>query len=113
MLYETQFLKALAVTCLVETPIVFILAKFVFKKKENLRILLVGCITSILTLPYIWFVLRPYLDAHYYIYTVEFLVTIFEAIMISVLLEMKWYKGLIISFIANLASFLVGLLLFY
>ena len=41
----------------------------------------------------------------------EFLVFAVEIILIKLLFKLKWNKSLIISFCANLASFLIGIAL--
>lgn len=114
MIYETGFLIALGATSVVEVPSVFVLSKFVFKCKEKWwRILYVGFLTSVTTLPYLWFVFRPYLNSHYYVYFMEVFITLFEAAMISILLNIKIHKGILISLISNVSSFLFGIWLFY
>lgn len=112
MLYETKFLISLFLTLIIEIPIVLIISKYLFKLKiKKLKIVFIGFIASFSTLPYIWFVLYPYLNLRYYLYTVEILVFLFESLVYNQLLNLKFKNALFISFIANLASFSFGLLI--
>jgi len=113
MLYETQFLISLSLTLIIEIPIVFIFVKVIYKLKElsNLKVLIVGLIASTLTLPYLWFVLSPYINARYYILTGELIVVIVEALIYNQLLNIKLNKALAISFIANFFSYGLGLII--
>ena len=112
MLYETKFLIALLLTLVVEVPIVFILAKYLFKSKiKTLEILFIGFIASTLTLPYLWFVLPPYINMSYYVLIVEILVFLFEALIYKILIKLSIFDSLAISLIANLLSFIIGLLI--
>ncbi len=113
MLYETQFLISLSLTLIIEIPIVFIFVKVIYKLKElsNLKILIVGLIASTLTLPYLWFVLSPYINARYYIFTGELIVVIVEALIYNQLLNIKFKQVLLISLVANLISYGLGLLI--
>jgi len=115
MLYETKFLLALLVTLLVEIPILFLLIRYALKI-ENIgekRILFAGGIASLLTLPYVWFVLPPYINSRYYIHIAEVLVFMAEAICYNILFDIKINISLLLSLITNLASFTIGVIIFY
>ena len=114
MLYQTKFLIALLSTLVIEVPILFVLIRYGFKLKEvrAVEILFVGCIASILTLPYLWFVLPPYVDSRSYLLVAEALAFIAEAIIYNRLLHIRIDVSLILSLVANMVSFLAGLLIF-
>jgi len=113
MLYETLFLISLLLTLIIEISILFVFVKYVFKLKiKSVKIIFIGFLASALTLPYLWFVLPPYINVSYYVYTGEILVFLFEALVYNQLLNIKINKSLLISFIANLASFVIGLIIF-
>lgn len=114
MFYETRFLLAWLLTLVIEVPILFILVKFVFKIKtiKNLDLLTAGVIATTLTIPYLWFVLPAFFNARYYVYLGEGMVTIVEAIIYSLLLRIDVIRALIISIVANMASYYLGLLIF-
>jgi len=78
---------------------------------KSQKIIFIGFLASLLTLPYIWFILPPYIDARFYVYTAEVLVVIVEAFMFNRLLDLKIIDSFKVSFIANLCSFLLGLIL--
>ncbi len=111
MLYETKFLVSLGVTSLIEVPIVVGLVKFVFAEKKNSwnRVIGFAILASALTLPYLWFVLAPFVDARYYLEIGEFLVFLIEGILFWWGLNLKWYKAFVVSFAANLISYYLGL----
>ena len=115
MLYETRFLLSLLLTLLVEIPIVFILVRYVFerkkKKTDTIFLLTVELIASTLTLPYLWFVLHPYIDARLYVIWGEFWVFVAEAFIYWRLLKIKLWKACILSLAANISSYWIGQLL--
>ncbi len=116
MLYESKFLLSLFFTLLIEIPVLFLLLKyFLSTKKEitNKNILVVGIIASTLSQPYLWFVLSPYINSRYYLYTGELIVIVIEAIILNQLLNLSIKHSLIMSFVMNIISFSLGLLIFY
>jgi hypothetical protein len=112
MLFETRFLISLLLTWVIEIPILLIFLKWVFKEKKNSigHIILVGFLASALTLPYLWFILPTYINLNYYIYIGEILVFLIESLIYYKLLSIKLSRALIISFVANLVSFIVGII---
>ena len=71
-----------------------------------------GILASVLTLPYLWFVLPLFTNTIHYIYIGELLVFLIEGLVYYEFLEIKLTKALILSFTANLISFIVGTILF-
>lgn len=113
MLYETFFLIALLLTLIIEIPILFIFLKYIFKLKiKDSKIIFVGFLASTLTIPYLWFIFPAYIN-DYFIYIIigEFLVFLFEAFMYNQLINLRIDKALLVSFVANLSSFTIGLLI--
>lgn len=110
MSYETQFLIALLGTEIIEIPVVLIFIRYVFriKKIKSSQIMIVAFLATLVTLPYLWFVLPSYVDETYYIYMGEFLVFVFESLIYCYLLRTKLSTSFVISFVANFASYLVG-----
>jgi hypothetical protein len=113
MLFETKFLISLLLTLIVEIPILLILVKYFLKDKRNsvIHIIIVGLLASALTLPYLWFVLPPFINVNYYIYIGEILVFLIESLVYYKFLNIRFNKALIISFIANLVSFVLGIII--
>jgi hypothetical protein len=113
MLYETRFLLALVTTWVIEISILITLIRFVFRDKTLpiLRIIGIGALCTSLTLPYLWFILPPYVDAANYIVIGETLVFLVEAFILNRLLGLKPAVALVCSFVMNLASFLLGFVL--
>ena len=111
MLYETQFLLALVTTWAIEIPVLVALIRFVFRDKTLplVRIIGVGALCTALTLPYLWFVLPPFVDAAYYVQIGEILVFVVEAVILNRLLGLESRRAVICSFTMNAASFLLGL----
>ncbi|MBI5152554.1 hypothetical protein HZA39_03400 [Candidatus Peregrinibacteria bacterium] len=109
MVYQTRFLISLLITLLLEVPIVFIFVKYIFREKIRTKnILLTGFLASILTLPYVWFVISPYVDARYYIIYSEIFAIITEALLYNQFINIKFHKSIAISIIANAASYFAG-----
>jgi hypothetical protein len=113
MLYETYFLLALVTTWAIEIPILIALLRFAFHEKSLplINIIGVGALCTALTLPYLWFVLPPYIDAAYYVQIGEALVFLVEALVLNRLVGVGPKVALICSFVMNAASFLLGLVL--
>jgi|SRR3989344_2097777 len=113
MIYEDLFLKALILTLLIEIPIVAIITKLLFKSKLKIwKIIFIGACASILTLPYVWFIFPKYiLDYTAYLIVAELFAFLFETIFYWQTLELRFDKALLISLLANLISFLIGLII--
>ncbi len=110
--YENQFLSALASTLAIEVPVVLVVAHlFPLNGIRPRKFLLPAILASTLTLPYLWFVLPAYIhDGGIYIVVGELLVTLIEALLYKNLLGLSYRQSLLLSFIANLASFSFGVL---
>lgn len=115
MFYEQKFLFSLLLTLTIEIPVVVLLVKYLYKQKEIKisKIIFVGFIANALTLPYLWFILPAHISSRLlYVLIGEISAFLIEAIIYKELLDIKINKALIISLIANLTSFLLGLLIF-
>lgn len=108
MLLEIKFLIALLVTLIIETVVVVLLAKFLFRLKDISNTILIAIMASVLTLPYLWFVLPPFLPAENYLLFGEILVIIAEALIYLSFTKLSWKQSLIASLAANIISFYLG-----
>jgi hypothetical protein len=115
MPFETRFLVALLLTLLIEVPLLFILVKYAYRLKAiaSWKILFVGTLASSLTLPYVWFVVPPYIHSRYYVHVAELFAVIVEAVIYNRLLETRIGVSLVLSLVTNAVSFLTGWLLFH
>jgi hypothetical protein len=113
MLYETRFLLAFVTTWAIEIPILIALIRLGFRDKSVplLKIIGIGALCTALTIPYLWFVLPPFVDAAYYPLIGETLVFLVEALMLNRLLGLNPKAALICSLAMNAASFGLGLFL--
>lgn len=114
MLYETYFLLALVMTWAIEVPVLIALIRILFHQKDLslARIVGVGMLCTSLTLPYLWFVLPPYVDAAYYPVIGEVFVVVIEALVLNCILGITLRRAAVCSLIMNTASFVLGLFLF-
>ena len=113
MLYETKFILSLFLTLFIEIPILFLFIRYIYRLKINgFKIIFIGFIASFTTLPYLWFILPSYINVSCYVYIGEFLVFLFEAFIYNRLLNLNYKKAVLISFVANLMSFIIGFLIF-
>jgi len=112
MAYEQMFLNALFLTLITEVPVVFVVSRYLYKIKDNFNIIFAGIISSVLTLPYFWFIL-PYFVSNRMLYIIlgESSIILIEAFIYYKILKLKFSQALIISFIANASSILIGLLI--
>lgn len=111
MLYETKFLVSLILTLFIEVPIVLILLRFISPKIRLYKTLLIAILATSLTLPYLWFIFPVYIEYPFYIIIGEIIVFLIESLIYWQLIQITFRKALLISFIANLSSLLIGLLI--
>ena len=102
-------------TILIETIILFAIAKL-FRKKDqisNWRLILIWVLASTITLPLLRFVLPLFVkDWVEYVIIWELLVTLIEIFIIKYWLKISRWKAILASVICNLCSFLLWLLVF-
>ena len=114
-LQDLPFLQALGITLAVELLIVFVYSRR--KKTPLARPLRVGIWANLLTLPVVWFLvigLQVTLATAGEIGVfvgIEVLAALFEGVMYAWRGKLGWKSGMSVSFIANTASALVGLVL--
>ena len=114
MLYEQKFLSSLLLTLIVEIPIAVFFIKYFYKLAEIKisKVVLVGLVASGLTLPYFWFVLPVYiLSRSLYIFVGEVLIIFIETIIYNQFLKLKLSKAFVVSFVTNIASIFLGLVI--
>ena len=112
--YEISFLKALILTIVIETTVLFLMYKLVFKTLaiKNWLILLTGILATFSTLPYLWFILPLLIKTKlYYIIVSEVSAVLIESVIILGLLRINYKKALIISITCNMSAFLTGLII--
>jgi len=113
MLVEERFLVALALTILIEVGVLLILFNFLFKRDfKNSKLIIIGSMLSVLSLPYLWFVLPPFINARYYLLYGEIIIIVAEALLLSYLLKLRISRALLVSVLINAASFLAGFAIF-
>ncbi len=117
MLYETQFLLALLLTTTVETATIIVAVytlPFLRKRQKTLpQIIGAGIIPSVATLPYFWFVLPAYIKGYLpRILIGESGIFLTETVLILFLTRFQLRQCALLSFLANTASILAGLLVF-
>jgi hypothetical protein len=111
-LYETRFLMSLLLTMFIELIIILLFIKCIYKLKGPgyADIILIGVLASMLTLPYIWFVLPVYIRFH--LIAGELFAIIAEAGIYYRFLTLGFARALLVSAAANIVSFVSGLVLF-
>ncbi len=113
MIYEVLFLYALFATILTELLVLLLIFRYKYKNSNNTDIIFASVVSSGLTLPYFWFVLPTFIpDRMTYIIIGEASIILIEAFIYFHLLKLKFSQALVISFIANATSILVGLIIF-
>ena len=68
-----------------------------------------GVIATALTLPYLWFVLPPYMNAANYPLIGEAMVIGVEAVIFFLLLRVKPAAAVFLSLVVNVSSFCIGM----
>lgn len=114
--YELDFIKSLILTILSETFILLLFFHWILNKKHQANIyavLLVGIISTTLTLPYVWFILpRFFPDKTTFILISETLVIIIESLIYIKFIKCRYSLLLLASFLSNTFSFLLGYFIF-
>jgi hypothetical protein len=111
--YAVLFLKALLLTDAIETVVLFLVIRLWFRigrsELSNSLLLFAGIFCSATTLPYLWFVLRWFIAQHGVFLAVgEPAVFLVEAVFYYFVLKIGVKRSLAVSFLCNLASFLIG-----
>ena len=112
---DLYFLVSLLITISIETTVLLMLYKTIYKSHSvtTKNILSVGLLTSFATLPYVWFIFPNIIEDFYlYMFCVESFAVIAETGIISFALKERLSTSFICSFISNMISFLVGLIIF-
>ncbi len=115
--YELQFLRALAETVAIETVVLFLIVRFLYRTPSsalpNALLVFAGCTASFATLPYLWFVM-PHLFGHSrltFVVAGEALVAVLEGVFYCFVLRVSLVRGMVISLVCNAASLGLGLLI--
>ena len=110
MIYENRFVYALFTTVFIESIVVFILLP---KDTDIFRKIASGILPSALTLPYIWFVFPAFFGmGEFYRWFSEIFAIVIELWVIYFISSISVLRAFFISFIANIVSFLLGILIF-
>ena len=113
MSYGFFFFISLLLTLVVEIPALFILAKYLLKVKAPAReILCWGFFVNLFSFPYLWFVFPLFISSHNFIMIGETLVVLMESIILLKVLKINFKNAIILSLITNVASYLIGLIVF-
>lgn len=112
MAYVHRFLTSFAFSIITETVILFVLARFVLKRRDlsAKKIIAAGAIATFMTIPYVWFVIPHLLEwpkSEALIYAEIFAITI-EAVFYKYFLRLGWLQAFGISTMCNMASYLLG-----
>ncbi|HEX37498.1 MAG TPA: hypothetical protein ENG70_01365 [Candidatus Cloacimonetes bacterium] len=112
--YEYKFLFALVDTVVIETVVLILFVKRIYKKEmEDVsweRVIFSGIICSFATLPYLWFIAPIFLPTKALLYSIgEIGVFLLESVILYFLLRIKFTRAIVISLCCNLASFLLGI----
>lgn len=114
--YEISFLKALIVTLIIESLILLLILNFShfrnLKKFGTRNLILVCLLATACTLPYLWFVIPAFIKipTMYHVFG-ESLVVLLEFCIYALFIKTAYKKLFLLSFLCNLGSYLIGLLL--
>ena len=112
MLYLHRFISAFVFTEIVEVVGLFLFFRYFFSRKEIrwMEIIFTGFFASFSTIPYVWFVFPFIINWSYSLYIIisELFALIIEAVLYHYFLKLDWKMAFLVSFLCNLASFLLG-----
>ena len=110
--YEIQFLKALALTILIELPLLWIVVRKLFREKKPAAFLLFTGLTANLSpLPLAWFLFPAFLKQAPYVMVTEIFAVLFETAAYGIILKIPTKKAFMVSLGCNAFSFLLGLVI--
>jgi len=115
--YTYRFLYSLVFTIFIETIILWIFIRKIFKFKKgrfsNLNIIFAGIMASFSTIPYVWYVfpILIYWSFKLSLILSEIFAILVEAVFYRFYFDIKFRYCLLISFICNLFSWGLGCLL--
>lgn len=115
MIYEIEFIKSLLMTVAAEVLVAIILRRWLPKalglSVSYGKLIVIVAVASIITLPYVWFILPIILKTRIqYVIIAELLVWIAEAVWYKAILKLNIKQALILSLAANGFSYLIGVL---
>lgn len=116
--YVHQFLLSWAFTIVVETAVFIALVRIGFKiprkRISTTKLLLGGLFASSITIPWVWFVFPVlfYSSITVAVAIGEAFAFVMEAIFYVFAFEFSVRRAILISLVANAASFLLGLIVF-
>jgi hypothetical protein len=114
MHYELDFLKSLFITVILETLVLYIIIRHVFKISyiKTWLIILAGITASFATLPYLWFIFPLFLGTKvFYVLISEIFAVMTESFILLGFFRIGYIKTLILSLVCNLISYGCGLLI--
>lgn len=114
MEYEILFLKSLLLTIIIETIALFVIFKFFTTKFKinNYTLLFTGILATFATLPYLWFIFPVIFKTNvWYHFSSETFAVLTESLIIMGLLRINYKESIIISFICNMSSYIIGLII--
>ena len=114
--YESRFLLALLISVTIETLVLFVMVRIVFKEDKTkfpaALLLFAGILATCATLPYLWFIFPLFLRTKIlFVGGGELAVTLVESVIYVFVLRIRFARAVIISIACNASSFLLGLLL--
>ena len=106
-----RFLIVLPIDLAVECAVLFACKYLLFKKSFQpvsvLTVVLAGIIATSLTLPYVWFIVPYFIHGRIaYLVVSEAFAVVVEGFLYRFLLKIKLQIGLLVSLLANAASFI-------
>jgi hypothetical protein len=108
--YVHHFLIALLFTVSIETVLILFFLKKIYKQLEipTTKITSAGIFANICTIPYVWFVFPFVLNQPLALISSELFAFVIEAVFYKIFLKLPFKQAFFISFVANLASFVLG-----
>ncbi len=115
--YTYKFFFYSACTIVIETVVLFLLIRKGFKIDGSTvatkKIIIAGIFASMITLPYVWYILPILVYWSYGLQVIfsEVLAVVVEALFYGLFLIPRWKRAIVLSVICNAVSFFLMLLL--
>jgi hypothetical protein len=113
MSYGLLFFFSLLFTISIEIVVLLFVIKKIFKiEVKTKEIFYWGLFVNLFSLPYLWFVFPFFISPDNYVLIGEILIILIESLILLKVLRIKFKKVVFLSIIANITSYLVGLMIF-
>jgi hypothetical protein len=110
--YELSFIYALLLSISIETTVMWLFCRYVWKKPDlsTRLIIYTGLVTTLSTLPYVWFLIPAICKTNFsYHLCSETWAVLGETVLMKNMLRKDFKFAFVLSLTCNMASYIIGI----